>query len=228
MGDIITIDGPASSGKTSTGYLFSRRINYQFIDSGSVYRAGTLAILRKSVDYMNEVENAKIFQSLDLKFAITPQGQKMLLDGEDVTAFLDAVEVTKVVPHIAAMHSVREAVRSIQRRLGLSAPTVITGRDVGTVVFPDARLKIFITASPEARAQRRFLQLQKDGEFITYESVLEDIKKRDEMDASRSESPFKKPDGAIVLDTSSIDIQQTIDALVKIYEENTIITADTK
>ncbi len=221
MINIVTIDGPASSGKTSMGYKFSKMINFNFIDSGSIYRAGTLAILRERVNFNDDDANAQIFRSMDLRFESSDEGQIIMLGDENITLFLDSMEITQAVPFVASTPLVRQAVRDIQRRLAAVESTVVTGRDIGTVVFPDAHLKIFITATPEARTQRRFLQLQNEGEFITYEFILEDIKKRDEMDKNRSESPFKIPEGAVILDTSTIDMEQTLAELLKIYQAHT-------
>ena len=210
MSQVITIDGPASSGKSTIGILFAEQIGYQFIDSGLIYRAGCIQLLKERLVDADEETQALVFKNLDLTFNILEKHQRVFLFGNDVTSLLGTTKVNEVAPIIGSQMLVRAAVREKQRTLGRLKDTVIAGRDVGSEIFPDAFLKFYITASIEVRALRRFIQIQEMGEQNSYQDVYENIKNRDLFDSTRELSPFRMPQGAVIIDTTQRTITDTI------------------
>lgn len=217
MSNIITIDGPTSSGKSSVGHLFAQKIGYEFIDTGAIYRAGAIYILKHGILAEDENRVAEVFSDIFVKFETKDGRQRIYLDDEDITDRLHSPEVTSIVPIIAAHKKAREEAKKIQRKIGSLTNTVMTGRDIGSEIFPESKLKFFLTASPEVRAERRYDQLKKVNPEITVDEVLKDMLKRDEMDATREASPFRKPEDAIVIDTTSMTTEQSVDAMLKEY-----------
>lgn len=218
MPNVITIDGPTSSGKSSVGLLFAKRINYQFVDTGAIYRAGSLSILNRGISLEDKSKIVEVFKDLDISFKTLEGEQEIFLDGLDVTSDLHAPQVTAIVPVIAALAKVREIAKQLQRKIGSLENTVMTGRDIGSEIFPDAKLKFFLTASPEVRAERRFKQLKKVNPATTFEEVLRDTQKRDEADATREASPFRKPADAITVDTTTMTTEESVNKMLEEYE----------
>ncbi len=226
MAKVITIDGPSSSGKSSIGFLFSQKIGFQFIDTGAIYRAGSLIAIREKIP-LEEKSLTGIFEKLDIEFKTKDGKVRIFLDSEDVTSILHNPDVTKIVPIVGAFANVRKAAKKIQYDIAQDQDTVMAGRDIGSEIFPDAPLKFFITASPEVRAKRRFEQHKaklfvgdnkKNGEDVTFEQILQDTKKRDEMDENREASPMRIPENAVIIDTSDKTIEQTVDELMKNFQ----------
>ncbi len=211
MSKIITIDGPTSSGKSTVGFLLSQRINYIFIDTGSIYRAGALKILNSDISIYNQQKCADVFRKLNIKV----EGHKIYLDKEEVTDILHSRDITTATPIIASYKEVREECKKIQRQLASKQDTVLTGRDVGSEVFPEANLKFYVTASAEVRARRRFDQQKEKRPEISLSQILEEIIQRDRMDETREVSPSRIPDHAVIVDTSNMDIDQTVNALLQ-------------
>lgn len=218
MSNVITIDGPTSSGKSSVGYYFSQKIGYQFIDSGAIYRAGCLKVLEERVP-LNEQEVSKVFENLDIEFKPQNGRQRILLDGADVTQNLHTSSVTQIVPVVAAMARVRQHAKTLQRKIGQKKDTVMTGRDIGSEIFSEAKLKFFITASNEVRAKRRFEQIKKQNPKITYREVLSQMLERDKADSERKASPMRVPEDAIVIDTTDKSVEESVAELLKHYRE---------
>lgn len=218
MSDVITIDGTASSGKSTAGFLFAQKINYQFIDSGLIYRLAVILVKRNSIDITDPEGCARVLKMSKIDFTTEEGKVRVLLDDEDVTNILKTPEVDSLVSIVAAHHQVREATKEIQYQLVEDKNSVVAGRDIGSEVFTDAKLKFFITASVEARAKRRFNQLVKDHPEITLEEVEGEIKRRDEVDSTRDASPMKVPKDAITIDTSDLSIDQVVDELLKYYK----------
>lgn len=216
MSDIITIDGPTSSGKNSVGFLLSKKLGYQYIDTGMIYRAGTYLALKSNIPLNDKERVANIFRSLRIEVKSDNSGLRIFNDGEDLTGILHAREVTKNVPVVAAVKEVREATKAIQRNLGEAKNTVMTGRDIGSEIFPDARCKFFLTASPEVRAKRRYEQLKKEDPNITYEAVYQSLLERDQKDTTREVSPLRVPQGAVVIDNSNLTVDQTVDKILSL------------
>lgn len=217
MANVITIDGPTSSGKSSVGYYFSQKIGYQFIDTGAIYRAGCLEILHKGIPLEDKEKVIEVFKNLRVKFEPMDSKHHVYLNDSDVTSLLHIPEVTRIVPIVAAMSKVREQAKKIQRRIGESKDTVMTGRDIGSEIFPEAKLKFFITASVAVRAQRRFEQIKKQDPNISFREVLDQMLERDRQDSQREASPMRVPEGAVVVDTTSKTVEESVSELLKHY-----------
>lgn len=218
MANVITIDGTASSGKSTAGFLFAQKINYQFIDSGLIYRLAVILVQKNSIDITDPEGCARVLKISKIDFTTQDNKVRVLLDGEDVTTLLKTPEVDSLVSIVAAHHLVREACREIQYKITEDKNSVVAGRDIGSEVFPSAKLKFFITASVKARAQRRFNQLIKDHQEIKLEEVEGEIKRRDEVDSTRQASPMRVPYDATTIDTSDMSIDQVVGELMKYYQ----------
>lgn len=213
--DVITIDGPTSSGKNSVGFLLSKKLGYQYIDTGMIYRAGTYLILQNKIDLDDKESIINVFKVLRLEIKSDNGGLRIFNNGEDLTDKLHSQEVTKNVSIIAAIKGVREVTRVIQRQPGEVKNTVMTGRDIGSEIFPNAQHKFFLTASDKVRAKRRYEQLAKVDPNITYEMVYQSMLERDKKDSTREVSPLRIPAGAIVIDNSNLDVEQTVEEMLK-------------
>lgn len=222
MTDVITIDGPTSSGKNSVGFLLSKKLNYQFIDSGSIYRAGCIFILKNNISLDDLEKVVGIFKNLLIEIKSGNSRQRFFANGEDVTDALHSAKVTEIVPLIAAIREVREATKIIQRKMVESKSTIMTGRDIGSEIFPDARYKFYLTASSEVRAKRRFKQLVEKDPGVKYELVYADMMARDKNDSTREVSPMRVPEGAIIIDNSNLTVEETVDQMLKHIKQNVI------
>ena len=219
--DIVTIDGPTSSGKNSVGFLLAQKLGYQYIDSGSIYRAGCIFILRKQIPLEIKEKIVEQFMNLQIEVKVSNQSMRFLANGEDVTDHLHDGDVTKIVPIVAAIRQVREATRLIQQKLAQSKNIVMTGRDIGSEIFPNAKFKFFLTADVEIRANRRFKQLVQKDPAVKYEDVLKDMQERDQQDSEREVSPMRVPKDAIVIDNSNLTVEQTVEQILKqIYAQS--------
>ncbi len=212
--NIVTIDGPTSSGKNSVGFLLSKKLGYQYIDTGMIYRAGCFKMLKQNVSSQDLEKILEIYRNLDIKFE-TNDHWRMFLDGIDVTDFLHTPEISRLVPIVSAKPQVRQAMREIQKRLGANGKIVMGGRDIGSEIYPQAKYKFFLTATPEVRARRRFKQLIQKNPSIKYEDVLKDMENRDQQDITREASPLRVPKDAITIDNSNLSIEQTVDEMLK-------------
>lgn len=210
----IAIDGPASSGKSTIGVRLAERLGYLFFDTGIMYRAVTLAVIRKGIDINDEDEVTRLAQivHIDVRSPSIADGRKedVLLDGEDVTWAIRDPEVEKWVSKISAYAGVRRAMTQLQRQIGKRGRVVMVGRDIGTVVMPDADLKIYLDASLEERARRRYQELVQRGESVTLEEVLAGLKKRDQIDSSREIAPLKPAKDAVILNTDGLSIEEVL------------------
>ena len=213
--DIVTIDGPTSSGKNSVGFLFAQKLGYQYIDTGMIYRVGTYIVLKNNISLGDVPQITKVFENLDLEIKNGNGILKIYNKGEDLADILHNPEVTENVSIISAMREVREVTKLIQRKLGESKNTVMTGRDIGSEIFPNAKHKFFLTASAEVRAKRRFDQLVKIDSTVKYEDVLNSMLERDKKDTQREASPLRIPGGAVVIDNSTLSVEQTVDEMLK-------------
>jgi cytidylate kinase len=206
---IVAIDGPAGAGKSSAARALARRLSFRFLDTGAMYRAVALAALRQKVD----VNDAAVLPRLAREITITLDGNRVLLDGVDVTHAIRTLAVTSVTHYPANNPGVREHLVELQRQIAAGHNVVSEGRDQGTVVFPHAECKIFLTASPLERARRRHLDLVAHGETITLEEVLADQNERDLRDASRDVGPLKPAEDAIEFNTDGLSPAEVVDRL---------------
>lgn len=210
---IIAIDGHSSSGKSTMAKDLAREIGYIYIDTGAMYRAVTLYCLRKGYiqgDTIQEEALKADLDQMDISFRYNAETDRpdTYLNGEKVEKEIRSMEVADKVSLIAALGFVRRAMVAKQQEMGKAKGIVMDGRDIGTVVFPEAELKVFVTASPEVRARRRLEELQAKGEQTTYEEVLANVKKRDYIDSTREESPLRQAPDALVLDNSEMTIPE--------------------
>jgi cytidylate kinase len=212
---IIAIDGPAGSGKSTTAKIVAEKLGFLYIDTGAMYRAVTLAWLKSKEDLSDEIVG-ELLNKITIKLQVSPQGQRTILNDEDVSDDIRLPEVTKFVSPISAISSVRTKLVDMQRELGKQGNVVLDGRDIGTVVFPNAELKIFLVASPEARAQRRALELKLKGHDVSEAEIEKQIIERDRYDSSRENSPLRKANDAIEIDTSHITIQDQCDIIIEL------------
>ena len=211
---IIAIDGPAGSGKSTVAKRIAEKLDYLYLNTGAMYRAVTLKAIRNRIDKDDEARLIKIAETCKIDFA--DNGAKTLLDGVDVSAEIRLPEVDKVISDIVKIPGVRRALVVQQQRIGRDGGIVTEGRDVTTVVFPNADMKIYLDASVEERARRRYAEMEERGESISFEEVKEDIYRRDKIDSSREESPLKIAEDAIVLDTTKLSIEEVVEAIWKL------------
>ena len=206
---IVAIDGPAGAGKSSVARALAHRLGFGFLDTGAMYRAVALAGLRQHVDLADTHAVARLAR----KITITLDHDRVLLDGDDVTHEIRTLAVTSVTHYAANNAAVREHLVGLQRQFAVGQNVVTEGRDQGTVVFPDAECKIFLTASPQERARRRHLDLLAHGEHVTLEEVLADQNERDLRDASRDVGPLKPADDATTLNSDGLSAEEVVDRL---------------
>lgn len=211
--EIITIDGPTSSGKNSVGFLLAKKLGYIYIDTGMIYRAGAFKILQTGISLDDKEKILEIYKNLDVRFEMN-RGWKMFLDGEDVTEALHTPEISEVTSKVSAIAEVRTIMKGIQRKLA-NGGIVMGGRDIGSEIFPESKHKFFLTASVEVRVKRRFEQLQKKDPAVKYEDVLASMMERDKRDSQREASPMRVPKGAVIIDNSNLTIEQTVDQMLK-------------
>jgi cytidylate kinase len=209
---IIAIDGPGGSGKSTVARSVARRLGFTYIDSGAMYRAVALWALRLGMD----LDDLHRLEQLAKEARIELPGDRVLLNGEDVTAEIREPKVSKAASQVAAQPGVRRAMREEQRRIGSAGPSVMEGRDIGTVVFPEAKVKIFLDAQPQARAQRRAAELG-----VAVDDVARELDARDQRDRSRAEAPLTQAPDAEYLDTTHLTSIQVEEAVLKLVRERT-------
>ncbi len=211
---IIAIDGPAASGKSTTAKNVAKKLGYAYLDTGAMYRAVTLAVIQKNIDIESKTELANLLENLELKIEYKDSKTVFMMDGKNIAKAIRSVEVTSKVSAVSAITIVREKMVKIQRQLGNSTNCVMEGRDIGTVVFPDADAKYFITADYHSRAERRQKDLKSIGEEKSIDELIADLKMRDEKDSTRSKSPLKKANNAIEIDTSNLTVGKQVAIIV--------------
>ncbi|MBC8174961.1 MAG: (d)CMP kinase [Candidatus Marinimicrobia bacterium] len=211
---IITIDGPAASGKSITAKGAAERLGFLYLDTGAMYRAVTLAFLRAGVKFDDIKAIESILDELKLSLVADESGSRILIGDEDVSEAIRGLNVTQNVSAVSAVSVVRKKMVQLQREVVIGKNAVVEGRDIGTVVFPDADFKFFISANVETRAKRRQKDLEKLGIKQSVDEIVEDLKQRDRKDSSRRLSPLKKSDDARVIDTTSLTINDQINIIV--------------
>lgn len=217
---VLTIDGPSGSGKGSIAQLVAKKLGWHLLDSGALYRLTALSALRQGVNFDDVPALANIALNLNVEFLPSEEGQpvRVLLDGEDVTQELRKETSGNNASKVAVIPEVRQALLDCQRKFCREPGAVADGRDMGTVVFPDAPYKVYLTASAQARAERRFDQLKQQGEDVRIATLLREIEERDARDMGRKTAPLRPADDALVVDTTELSIEQVLEkvlALVK-------------
>lgn len=218
---IVTIDGPAGSGKSTVARRLARRLGMAHLDTGAMYRAVTLAGLRQGIDMADTDALARVARTSRIDLEPTPDGDRVVLDGEDVTLAIRDNAISRQARHAAANEAVRQILVEAQRAMGRRWDHLVTeGRDQGTAVFPDAEVKIYLDASEEVRAERRRAELAERGHALSLAQVLDEIRRRDESDRSRAMGPLRAAADALVVDTSAMSIVEVVDHLVSHVEHH--------
>lgn len=219
----ITLDGPAASGKSTLGERLAKSLDFMYLDTGVMYRAVTLAALKRNVDVNDETEVTRVANemSLDIQPATVDDGRSndVILDGEDVTWEIRLPDVESNVSQVSAYKGVRLAMTIKQREIGLRGGIVMVGRDIGTVVLPDAEIKLYLDASVDERAKRRYLELIKRGKEVSFENVLEDLRRRDGIDSSREIAPLRPAEDAIMVDSDRMNAEQVFNFIYNLIIE---------
>lgn len=219
----IAIDGFSSSGKSTMAKKLAKTIGYAYIDTGAMYRAVTLYCLRNGLFDGDRLDTERLEAALpdiNITFGVDADGKtQTMLNGEVVEQEIRRMEVSSKVSIVAAVGSVRRALVKQQQAMGKQKGIVMDGRDIGTVVFPDAEMKVYVDASPETRARRRYDELHAKGDSVTYEEVLANVSERDRIDTTRAESPLRKADDAVVLDNSNMTIAEQDKWLLDLYNK---------
>ena len=218
MGFIVAIEGPAGSGKGTITKIIAKKRNLVSIDTGAMYRCVALDCLENNVEPTDISGIERILKNIDIKLENENGIQKVFLNGKDVSEEIRTPKVDDIVAKYAAIKQVRDKVTPIQRKMGESQNIIMEGRDIGTVVFPNADVKIFLDCSLEERANRRYKQDIENGMKVTYEEVLESIKERNKLETEREIAPFVKAEDAIVVDTTHLSIEEVVNEILKIID----------
>ncbi len=216
---VIAIDGPVGSGKSTAARRVAELLGYTYIDTGAMYRAVALKALRGKIAMDATEKLVALAASARIDLRAQNGTQRVLLDGEDVTAAIRTPEVSQAASKVAVIEGVRQVLVAEQRRAGASGGVVMEGRDVGSVVFPDAQLKIFLTASDEVRARRRWLEHQQKGDAIDLARTLEEIRERDRRDAGREHSPLVRAEGAVLVDSTAMEPEEVARLIAMLARE---------
>lgn len=221
MSIAIAIDGPAGAGKSTIAKAAAKHLGYIYVDTGAMYRAIGLYCIRKGVAPTDTEKVVALLDEIQVSLARDEMGtQLIILCGEDVSAYIRTEEVSMAASRVSAIPQVREFLLSLQRDMAKEFNVIMDGRDIGTVVLPDAKVKIFLTASAEVRARRRYDELVAKGEDVKYEDVLADVIERDNNDMNRPIAPLKPAEDSVLVDTSDIGLEESIALLIKTIEEN--------
>lgn len=218
----IAIDGPSAAGKTTLALKLARRLGYLYFDTGNMYRAVTWAAFERGVDLQNQQAVGQIAK--DIRIDVTPptvddgRPATVLVDNQDVTWALREARIDQNVSIPSANPGVRDAMTTQQRRIAQKGPVVMVGRDIGTVVLPDADIKLYLDASVEARARRRWEEYQANGQAADYEAILRDLRHRDRLDSQREVAPLRPADDALILDTTSVDAEDVLAYVLKLID----------
>ena len=212
----VAIDGPAGAGKSTVAKAVAKRLGFMYVDTGAMYRAVALKCLREGVDVGDPREVERAVRDIDLRLEHAEGGVRVFLEGEDVTGRIRSREVGEAVSKVSTVPAVREALVRMQRELGARGGVVMDGRDIGTVVLPDAEVKVFLTASIEERARRRQSELLARGDRASFDEVLASIQERDERDSTRDVSPLRKADDAVEIDTTGKSVESVVQEIVEL------------
>ena len=217
---IVAIDGYSSCGKSTIAKALAKHAGYTYVDTGAMYRATALYAQRLGLDN-DLLQVVPLLNNIQISFIQTANGQHMTLNGEDVETFIRTLEIGNLASQISTIKEVRAFLVAQQQAMGDAKGIVMDGRDIGTVVFPNAELKLFLTASPEVRAERRFKELQAKGENPVFDDVLRDTNDRDYRDTHRAESPLRQADDAVVVDNSHMTREEQMNHIIEIFDRTT-------
>lgn len=212
---VVTIDGPAGAGKSSVAKALARRLGYRLLDTGAIYRAVALTARQREIAWTDAAACAQLARDLDIRFDFVGDKNHVYLGGDDQTAAIRAPEISQGASQVSAHPPVRAALLELQRRLGAGGGVVVEGRDTGTVVFPHAEAKFFLTASEAERARRRVAELAAAGTAVDYEATLREIHERDQRDASRDTAPMVAAPDAVLVDSSTQTLEEVVDSLAR-------------
>ena len=215
----IGIDGPVGAGKSSVADAVAARLGILHLDTGAMYRALGLTALRRGIDVQDEETIVALCRDLGISVAHQADGQHTFVRGEDVTGLIRTPEVSMAASTVSRYAEVRKEMVRIQQRLAAETDMVLDGRDICTTVLPNATAKIYLTASAEERARRRYLEMKEKGQNDSYEQVLEDLRKRDDQDMNRPVEPLRQAPDAVLVDSTNLDFDGTVEAILKIVEE---------
>ncbi len=215
---IIAIDGPAGAGKSTVSRLLARRLGIPYINTGAMYRAVGVKAKKLGIPFSDNPQLREMLKNTDIRFVWDGEREKIYLDGEDVTDQLYTPDAGKAASDISTIPIVRESLVELQRRIGKREGGVLEGRDIGTVVFPDADFKFFITASVEERARRRWKELKAKGLDVSLDEIIEDVKYRDKQDSTRAVAPLRKAEDAIEIDTTALTIDEVVEKILSYIE----------
>jgi CMP/dCMP kinase len=218
---IIAIDGPSGAGKSTLGKMVAKKLGLLYLDTGAMYRAVALGVMRKGIEFSDTPAVAEIAENAKIELVGEPDALKVYLDSDDVSVDIRTLEIAQAASVVSTISEVRRIMVEHQRAIGLSAPVgcVLEGRDIGSVVFPKADIKFFLTAKPEARARRRHTEDQSKGRISTYEQTLAEINERDDRDVNRADSPLTIADDAYVIDTSELDLTEVFEQMLERVRE---------
>ncbi|MDQ7842884.1 MAG: (d)CMP kinase [Armatimonadota bacterium] len=216
---VIAIDGPVGAGKSTVARILAQRLGYRYVDTGAMYRSVAWQAERLGIDLRAEDEVAEVARSLRVEFVPTPAGQRVVVDGTDVTEAIRSPRVSEGASIVSAYPAVRRAMVALQRRMGADGGVVMEGRDIGTVVFPDAEVKIFLDASLKERARRRYEELRARGEGATFEKVLAALRERDQRDSTRRHSPLRAAPDALVVDSTHLTVDEVVERIQRYLAE---------
>ncbi|MDY6017812.1 MAG: (d)CMP kinase [Oscillospiraceae bacterium] len=215
----VAVDGPAGAGKSTVSRAAAKAMGYIYVDTGALYRAVGVNALRNGIDTKDRQAVAESLSDISVNLVFENGEQKVLLNGEDVSAEIRTPDASMAASDVSAVPKVRDFLFDLQRSIASNNNCIMDGRDIGTVVLPNAKVKVFLTASPEERAMRRFRELSEKGSTVKYEEVLEDLIKRDYNDSHREVAPLKQADDAVLLDTTGMTLEQSVESLIKIIKE---------
>lgn len=215
----VAIDGPAGAGKSSVAKAAAKELGFVYVDTGAIYRTIALYVLRQGVAPQDAAGVEGLLPQIEIGMEYTDQGQKMILNGEDVTGLIRTPEVSMATSACSAIPAVRAFLLQLQRDLAEKNNVLMDGRDIGTVVLPHAQLKVFLTASPQERARRRVLQLEESGRKADYEAILRDIQQRDYQDSHRETAPLRPAEDSVLVDTSGVTFEESVRRLVELVRE---------
>ncbi|MCX8116927.1 MAG: (d)CMP kinase [Desulfobacterota bacterium] len=216
---IIAIDGPSGAGKSTAAKALAERLGYLYIDTGAMYRAVALEMRKRAIGTEDTRGLSQLLASIRLSFLNDGKGNRLLCNGEDVTEAIRTPEISRFASEISRSPMVREALVRIQREMGQMGGVVLEGRDIGTVVFPDADVKFYLDALPEERARRRHQELVGKGLSVGFEETLREVTERDRSDMSRSHSPLRKADDAYLIDSTDRSVEEVVEVMVRVIHE---------